>query len=161
MSDTERPSERAMRLAKEQMAIEENAVPVSKIQSTHAYATLTAERRRLARLKDIAYRRHKALSAQLEEHDAYLIKCLREDKLQSIRQRGYNFTAASRDTIKVADRDDFYGYATKKANWDLLTKHVVAEAVRERIRNGIKIPGILREQVPYLSVSKAAPGRKR
>ncbi len=63
-------------------------------------------------------------------------------------------TITNKETYVVDEWDDFYAYAKRKGNEDLLQHSCASAAVKAREEEGKKVPGVRKNVYTYLSVRK-------
>lgn len=81
------------------------------------------------------------ISTQISELRDRLINEYTDAQLQSVTAAGLRVSRTTTMVPSLKDLDQFLAFATKKANWDLLSG-VDAKAWRLRMERGVTVPGI-------------------
>jgi len=79
------------------------------------------------------------------------------EELQSTTAGGLRVSRVKTDVPQVTDPMKFLAYATKKANWDLLSQKPASKAWRERYHNQVLVPGTKAFTAVSLQVNKVKP----
>ena len=108
-----------------------------------------AELRRLKVAKDLA--RVKEELVALEEH---LIQDVQKSELEGAAGKTARCGLLFTDHYSIEDTTRFFNYVQRYKAWDLLPKRIVADALRERLNAGKRVPGVRTFTVLKLSVTK-------
>lgn len=122
---------------------EETAVPLgTEINS------LVAKRNRIRKLEE----KTSALKKDLKEAESALRKRLVAQGMDSARGRAATVTVTSREVCRIEDYNRFAAYVYKYKALDLLQSRPSITALRERQKQGKKVPGVSVETLPTLSI---------
>lgn len=105
--------------------------------------------RRLAKQKEV-----EALAEDEKELKQKLIDGLLAGKATGIAGKTVNASIVYKDIIQVEDWDAYYANILKSKSFDLLQKRVNDAAVKARLEDGKKVPGIKIAQVITISLEK-------
>lgn len=87
-----------------------------------------------------------------------LIEQLREEKIESVRVKGFNFTVGKRDILETTDWDAFWAWARKDRLGVYVQKRPAVKAIREQLDDGAAVPGVKPGTQPVLHITKAKAG---
>jgi len=106
------------------------------------------------------YQARKAAAAKLKDAEdaedasaAELLATFGAQKLNGARGVKAQLTVSHRDFVEIKDYTALCRYIRRTGYFDLLHRRVGIEALRDRIKNGAKVPGVLVGSAPSLSLT--------
>lgn len=111
----------------------------------------------LYRARQERYAAQKKVNAMKDEERALETKLragLLELEGMTVGGRKARVTLALKQVPQVANWDALYAHVAKTGEWELLSRSVNAEAIRERAAKKVRVPGVQLMPVQVLSVEK-------
>jgi len=94
-----------------------------------------------------------ALKESADALEAELQNAMIAAKLESVASKHATCSLKRTDFASITDDREFFAFASKKANWDLLYKRVNNAAAKARWEVGVAVPGIEKATRVDLSVT--------
>ena len=107
------------------------------------------------KLATAAANKLKELEKSRDALEEELRQRLVEDKVESHRTKGYNFTPGERDILETKDWDQYWAWARKDKLGVYVQRRPAVKAVYEQLDAGKEVPGVLRGKLKILHVTKA------